>query len=131
VRVPSTRGKRVVGGVVVAAVVLGTLYLGWALLLFAGSTEGDVPDVSRLALPVGSEVVSETRDCASGGCWIDVVVRPPDGQSPEDLAVELGAAPQLQLRGNIVDPRTVWVWAEPGVDELKLRADYWSRRYVP
>jgi hypothetical protein len=35
-----------------------------------------VPDVSRLALPAGAEVISETRDCASGGCWIDVVVTP-------------------------------------------------------
>ena len=90
-----------------------------------------MPDVSRLAFPAGSEVVSEIRDCASGGCWIDIAVRPPDGQTPEDLARELGATPQLQLPGNIADPRTVWVWAEPGADELNLRADYWSRRYVP
>jgi hypothetical protein len=90
-----------------------------------------VPDVSRLALPAGAEVISETRDCASGGCWIDVVVTPPDGQSPEDLAAELGATPQVQLPGNIFDPRSVWVRAEPGGDVLKLRADYWSQEWVP
>lgn len=90
-----------------------------------------MPDFSRLALPLGAEVVTESQGCASGGCWIDLVVRPPDGQSPEDLANELGATPQLQLPGNLLDPRTVSVWAEPDADSLKLRADYWSQRYVP
>ena len=126
-----TRVGRTVLSVTVAAGILIVGYLAWELILSSGATEGDVPDASRIELPAGSEVVGEDRGCASGGCWLTLTVRPPAGQSAEDLASEIGATPQLEISGNVFDPRTVWAWAEPAAGVLSLRVDYWSQRYVP
>ncbi|WP_167132857.1 hypothetical protein [Paramicrobacterium chengjingii] len=70
-------------------------------------------------------------DCGSGGCWSLIEVRPPDGSTPEDLARELGADPQAKIAGNLIDPRTIWLWAEPKGDLLSIRADYWPSEGVP
>ena len=128
-------GTRRTQGIVTLAiagvVLLGVLYMARVLLLFAGATEGDVPDAARLQLPAGAEVIRQAEDCASGGGWVTLRVRPPSGQSPEDLAAEIGATPQLEIAGNLLDPRPVWVWAEPSAATLSLRVDYWSRKYIP
>ena len=43
----------------------------------------------------------------------------------------MGATPQLEVPGNVLDPRTIWVWAEPSGGVLTLRADYFSQEWVP
>lgn len=91
------------------------------------ATEGDVPDASRIPLPAGSEVVSRDRECASGGCWITLTVRPPSGQTPTALAEAIGATPKLEVAGHILDPRSFSVWAKPGAETVLLRADYWAQ----
>ncbi|MGF3054511.1 hypothetical protein ACQUSY_11220 [Microbacterium sp. YY-03] len=58
-------------------------------------------------------------------------MKPPAGQTPEALAEELGATPQLSIPGSFLDPRTVWVSARPGDDTLVLIADYTSSEWVP
>lgn len=68
---------------------------------------------------------------ASAGCWIEITVRPVPGSSPQELAEEIGATPQLEIPGNLVDPRTIWVRAEPGGSFLTLQADYFSQTWVP
>lgn len=127
-----TRKRRTTVVVVSAVVVaLVLVYLVRVLWLFMVATEGDVPDASAIPLPAGAQIVNEERDCASGGCWVSVDVRPPDGQSPKELAAEIGATPQLELPGNVLDPRSVWLSAQPGDGILTIRADYWSSKYVP
>lgn len=128
---PTSRTRRRTARLATAALVVGVLYGGWVLSLFASASEGAVPDPSRIPLPAGAEVFSEERGCASGGCWITISARPPSGQTPADMAKEIGATPRLELRGNIVNPRPVKVWAEVDGDTLTLRADYWSMTYVP
>jgi len=123
--------RRTVRVVVLVVVALALLYAFRTAWLVMTATEGDVPAASALPLPAGSEILDESRDCASGGCWITLEVRPPSGQTPEDLAADIGATPQLELPGNVIDPRTIWVWAEPGGDVLVLRADYFSQKWVP
>lgn len=125
------RAQGIVTVVIAGVVLLGVLYIARAILLFAGAAEGDVPAASRLYLPAGAEVIGQAQDCASGGCWITLTVQPPVGQTPEDLAAELGATPQLELAGNFLDPRPVWVWAEPSAATLSVRVDYWSQKYIP
>jgi hypothetical protein len=120
--------------ITVAAVVVGTLvlmFLGRFLWLSMGATEGSVPPASSMPLPAESEIANENTECASGGCWTTFEVRPPEGVTPEELATELGATPQARVPGSLLDPLTVWLWAEPRGDVLLVRADYWSSEWVP
>lgn len=122
---------RTVIWICVAFVVLAVFYgvrVAW-LSVMAG--EGDVPATSSVALPSGTTIVSEEKSCGSGGCWTELQVEPPDGQSADELAESLGATPQLQIAGNFFDPRTISVTAEPKGPMLLLRLDYFSGTYVP
>lgn len=115
----------------VVVVILALVYGGRVALLFMGATEGDVPTASAVPLPADAEILRENRDCASGGCWVVFTVLPPPGQSPTELAEEMRATPQLEMPGTFLDPRTIWIWAEPGNSELTLRADYFSGPWTP
>lgn len=128
---PQTRAGRIAVAAAAGTGLFAIAYSAWALFLLSGATEGAVPDISRIGLPAQVDIVDETRECASGGCWVTITVRPPAGQSAEELASEIGASPQLELPGSIFDPRTVWVWAEPVAGDLALRADYWSQQHAP
>lgn len=100
------------------------LRVGW---LTIWATEGDIPPASSLSLPAGSEILSDTHQCASGGCWSLFEVRPPDGSTQDQLAAQLGASPQACVLGSVLDPRTIRVYVEPKNDDLLLiRADYWT-----
>lgn len=99
--------------------------------LSAFATEGDVPPTASVSLPAGSEVVAEEKECASGGCWVVLSVRPPDGMSPHDLATSLGTTPQARQRGTLWDPRTVNLSSEVDGEFLVVRADYWTRQANP
>ncbi|SMH28278.1 hypothetical protein SAMN06295885_0126 [Rathayibacter oskolensis] len=123
-------GSQSRGAVVAAIVVVGllaVLYLGRLGVLFVGATEGDVPPASSIGLPAGSEVVRESVECASGGCWSLLAVRPPEGMSPEELSSELGA----RLPGSFWDPRTISLSSDPQGRLLVVRADYWTRESAP
>lgn len=122
-----TRIRRIVIVVctIVGCALIGA-YLAWVGWLFVFASEGDVPPVSTISLPAGSELVSETSECASGGCWSLFEVRPMDGSSPDQVAAALGATPQACVSGSILDPRTIRLHADPKGPLLFIRADYWS-----
>lgn len=117
--------------IVVTLVVLAMLYAGRLFWLNMMATEGDVPPASALPLPEGAEILGESTGCGSGGCSATFTIRPPAGQTPEALAEEMGAIPQLAIPGNFFDPRTVWVSARPAGSVLNLVVDYWSSEWVP
>lgn len=125
------RARRTRRVAVFLAVAVAVIWAGRLLWLTMLASEGDVPPTSAIPLPTGSEILSEERACASGGCWVEIEVRPPSGKSPQELADDIGATPQLELPGNLIDPRTIWVWADPGGHYLTLRADYFSQEWVP
>lgn len=112
-------------------VVLGLLLGGRYLVLFVGVSGGDVPSVSALDLPPGTEIVDEQKSCASGGCWVDLTVRPPEGTTAPQLAEQIGATPQAEIHGTLLDPRTIWMWGEPRAEVLELRVDFFSGKWVP
>lgn len=123
--------RAMVRAIWVTSLVLVVLYGGrvaWQMMM---ADEGDVPSSSSIPLPAGSTISSEEEACASGGCWIVVQVKPPAGQSPDDLATAMGATPQLRIPGNLFDPRTISVRAESNDQTLELRADYWSPGWEP
>ncbi|WCD91459.1 hypothetical protein [Microbacterium sp. nov. GSS16] len=116
---------------IVAAVLFALFYVARVGWLFMWADEGDVPPLSSVPLPDGAAVLNETVGCGSGGCSVVFLVRPPEGQSAEELATQMGATPQLSVPGNLWDPRTVWLWAEPAAGALKITADYTSSEWVP
>ncbi|MEV8171588.1 hypothetical protein [Microbacterium sp. NPDC077486] len=127
----ASRRRRIRTSLIVAVALLIVFYvarLGW---LFMMADEGPTPPLSAVPLPAGTQVVSESKHCGSGGCSVTFTVRPPDGMTPEQLAEEMGATPQLSVPGDLWDPRTVWVSARPSAGALKLVADYTSGEYVP
>ncbi|MHC2998799.1 hypothetical protein [Microbacterium sp. HJ5] len=128
----STATRRTIAWAV-AALTAGVLlvYLLWIGWLSTMATEGDVPPVSSIPLPAGSEVIGEELSCSSGGCTAVIEVLPPDGMSPAELAAALGAAPRLEIPGNLLDPRTINVRASAGEETLTLLADYFSHQYTP
>ncbi|OUE26253.1 hypothetical protein [Clavibacter michiganensis] len=123
------RGILIALAVVVPVLVLLALVRLAGLAVFA--TEGDVPAASSIPFPEGSAVVDESVDCASGGCWTLLSVRPPEGMTPDELAAELGATPQARLPGTLWDPRTISLTAEVQGPLLVVQADLWSQEYVP
>lgn len=127
----ATTRRRVWTIAIVVVAILALLYGGRVAVQFMGATEGDVPSASDIPLPDGATIVGESRDCGSGGCWVTFSVRPPPGQSPAELAQELGATPQLEIPGTFLDPRTTWLTAEPKTDVLSVQADYFSQRWTP
>lgn len=116
---------------IITAALLALFYGGRVAWLTTMATEGDVPPASSIPLPEGAEILGDSTGCGSGGCSVTFTVRPPAGQSPEALAEEMGATPQMSVPGTIWDPRTVWVSARPAGSVLNLVVDYWSTEWVP
>jgi hypothetical protein len=128
--VAHTRRRWIVAATFVVAALL-LLYAGRLVLLLIGATEGDVPPASSIPLPAGSTIVSESVECASGGCWTLATVRPPEGVTPEELSDRLGTTPQARLAGSFLDPRAISLSSEIHAEMLVVRADYWSRPWAP
>lgn len=133
--VRAARRRRVtwvaLGAGVALLALLPLLYAGRVAWLSVMATEGDVPPASAVPLPEGAEIIGESVGCGSGGCSVTFTVQPPDGQSPESLAEQMGATPQITVPGDFWDPRTVWVSARPAGGVLRLVVDYWSEEWVP
>lgn len=123
--------RRMLWTFVIVLVLAALFYGGRVAWLSMMATEGAVPPASALPLPDGAEVLGESTSCGSGGCSVTFRVRPPAGQTPEALAEEMGATPQLAIPGHFLDPRTVWVSASPAGSVLNLNVDYWSEEWVP
>jgi hypothetical protein len=105
--------------------VLAVLYLARLGLLFIGADEGDIPSATLIpAPPTGAQILSEGKDCASGGCWWEVVVVPATGQSIDELASEMGVADEQHVAGNFWDPRTITIGSRVVPDGLMVYAQY-------
>lgn len=104
---------------------LAALYLVHLALLFLGAHEGDVPSANLIPeSPVGVQPISEGKECGSGGCWWQVVLRPAQGQSPEDLAARMGVAKEQKLSGSVFDPRNVTLGSTTVGNELRIYVSY-------
>ncbi len=109
--------------------VLGTyvlLYLMYAAYLFMFADEGSLPPRWRIPdVPSEAQVIRETKECGSGGCWRQVVVQPERGQTPEDLARELDLSEEGQRHGwQWYDPHSVWIGASVDDGDLVITAGY-------
>lgn len=125
---PGTRGP---GRLYWASGVLGTLavlalaYAVWAGYLALMASQGSVPPRSRIPdITSGAQIASDTKECASGGCWRQIVLTPAPGQSPHDLAVEMGVADAKRHPWLLLDPHSVEVGSQINGDELSIYVQY-------
>ncbi|WP_433534673.1 hypothetical protein ACQPZK_21160 [Micromonospora sp. CA-249363] len=108
--------------------VVGLLACGWGLwfaALWAFGDEGSLPPKWRIPdVPAGATVVDESETCASGGCSWQVTLAPPAGQSPQELADQMGLSKSLNLPPKLLDPGSVYVVAEPRNGQLVIHVGY-------
>ncbi|WP_456599887.1 hypothetical protein [Blastococcus sp. SYSU DS0616] len=70
--------------------------------------EGAVPPSSDTpALPTGVTVAREEVACGSGGCWRELTLRGPRGQSAADLAASVGLPQEVCSARSLLDRRRV------------------------
>ena len=71
-------------------------------------------------LPPVTTIVATERDCGSGGCWINVEVRPADGRSEASLMEALGIDhdPYACERGGPPMFWTICHWRSDAVADL-------------
>lgn len=111
---------------VAVSAVLGLLLAMWALRFpLLALDEGALPPKSRIPhMPADATVLEETEACGSGGCWWLITVKPPAGQSPEELARDMGLSEKRREPATLLDPGAVYVGAEARGDELVIHVGY-------
>ncbi|MGC4880564.1 hypothetical protein ACLQ26_30345 [Micromonospora sp. DT43] len=119
------RTKRVLVAVSVTVGLLSCLWVLWFLSLRVFGDEGALPPKSRLPeVPAGASVVDESTECASGGCWRQLTLAPAAGQTPEDLAREMGLTEEQSLPPTLFDPGSVYVGARVAEGRLIVHLGY-------
>lgn len=102
--------KRAVVAVAVAAVLASCLWGAGFLQLALSGDDGPLPPRWRVpVVPAGVTVVEDTKMCGSGGCWWSLTLQPVAGQTPEELAREMGVASERVEPMTLTDPGRVTV----------------------
>lgn len=113
---------------VAVAWVIGLLVVAyglWAAYLAVFDGEGALPPRSRIPeVPAGARVVSDTKECASGGCWWELLVQPAPGQSPQDLAATMGVVGEVRKSWRVLDPHSVTVGSHLHADAVRIYVRY-------
>jgi hypothetical protein len=101
---------------------LWSLSFVWILLF---KEEGLLPPRWRIPeVPPGVSVLADDENCASGGCWRTLTLRPPAGQSPEVLKRRLGLETAQELPPTLTDPGYVARSAEISKGDVIVRVRY-------
>jgi hypothetical protein len=117
--------RYVLVGAFSAAGMLAAAWTLWFLALLAFGNEGALPPKWRIPdVPAGATVVEQSRTCGSGGCWWQLILRPPPGQTPQDLARDMGLSREQHEWPALLDPGFVAAGAEARDDELVVHVGY-------
>lgn len=113
-------------GAVITMTGTGAVVVAWFVVPVLLVTLDEVAVPPRSDIPAGLDVLDEGMGCGSGGCWRELSVRPPDGQSAEEYADSLvsdglGCEPR-----SWVDRRRVCTWANARGDVVVV-SQQWSR----
>lgn len=115
-----------------AAVLIGVwfAYVAGSHLLV---DEGPVPSSSfDPEIPAGATLLSSEKVCASGGCWRELHIDPPEGFSAQELAQEMGIEAKRCTLPFSLDLLTVCVTSEvrprgnPAHAPLQVYIRFWS-----
>ncbi|MFF0255832.1 hypothetical protein ACFYPW_25395 [Micromonospora zamorensis] len=119
------RTKHLLVAVSVTVGLLSCLWVLGFLSLRVFGTEGALPPDSRIPkVPSGASIIDEGMECASGGCWRLISVQPAAGQTPEDLADEMGLTEGQSLSPTLFDPGFVYVGARAKEGKLIIHLGY-------
>ncbi len=100
-------------GATALTVLVAALHLAMGAHLWAFASEGSLPPGWRNPdLPAGADVVTETTECASGGCWREVAVDPAGDDTPAELAAAMGLTPDDRY-GFVTHDRQGWRFLDP------------------
>jgi hypothetical protein len=119
-------GIGVVCSVLIVVGLVAVLYLLRVGVLYAFSTEGDVPAAESMAFPDGATVVRTDKVCGSGGCSSIFTVRPGEKSSAEELAKYLDTTFDGQIPGTFFDPRPISFMSEIQGNLVVVTADVWK-----
>lgn len=123
---PRRRTRKVIVGLILV-LGLGSCLWGSGFLYLAalGGEVGSLPSRSRVPeVPAGAIVVSEDKNCGSGGCWREILVEPPAGQTPEDLERAMGLTTSRHEGPTLFDPGAVYIGAEVFQGRLRIIVGY-------
>lgn len=113
---------------VVGALVVPIYAARLALISLEGLDNAGVPSADSMRFPEGTEVLSTSTECASGGCRAIFNVRPPEGSEQRTFA-KIYLVDRGQLGGTLWDPRVIYVSAEVFTrNTWVVQADYWTGR---
>ena len=113
--------------VVVTLVTLVGLVLTYeaGAVVLAELDEGGIPPASAVpALPQGVTITGDGMGCGSGGCWRELNLSGPPGQSPADLAASVAPAGQTCTGRNWITARRVCSSVTVSGDEVRLDLSY-------
>ena len=107
------------------AVVLVLAYGIWAAYLAFTASEGALPPRFRLPdVPSGARVLQDTSQCASGGCWRQLVLQPAGDESPGDLADQMGLLREVRYSWRLFDPHSVTIGSRAEGGQLSVYVQY-------
>jgi hypothetical protein len=130
-RTTAGRWRAVVKVAAIGVALLLVVTLLHAAFLWAFADELPAPPASSLPdVPSSVEVIEEGMQCASGGCWQELSLRPAEGQSTKELAVELGLDVERCDWVSLWDPRRVCVGSLAEADVLLVYAANYSRAFT-
>lgn len=126
-RLRTWRWAWLISGIAAALTVsLVCIYMVWMGYLAIFASEGALPPRWRLPdTPSDAEIISDGTQCASGGCWREFRVQPAPGQSPSDLADEMGVSDPQHLSWHPLDPYPVTIESLPNKEALVVRISYY------
>ncbi|WP_433789401.1 hypothetical protein [Actinoplanes sp. CA-252034] len=88
--------------VVITAGFLWSVRFAW---LYVFSDEGAMPPQWRVPpVPAGATVLEDGMQCASGGCWWSLTLKPPPGRTPEEMRWQMGLETEERLGPTLTDP---------------------------
>ncbi|WP_203752477.1 hypothetical protein [Actinoplanes cyaneus] len=118
------RTRKVVVGLILGFGV-GACLWGSVFVYLKALGEGALPSESRIPeVPAGATVVSRDKGCGSGGCWWELLVEPPAGQSPEELERRMGLTGMQHRAPTLFDPGSIYIATDTFQGRLRISVGY-------
>lgn len=110
----SARSGRATVRIVVGLLIVLAVGTGWFLHAVINADGADVPPTEQMpALPAGAAASPVQQHCGSGGCWLEMLVGPPEGASLAVLAEQMRVAEERVLAPGSAQSAVNLRWFEP------------------
>lgn len=121
----SARSGRATVRIVVGLLIVLAVGTGWFLHAVINADGADVPPAEQMpALPAGAAASPVQQHCGSGGCWLEMLVGPPEGTSLAVLAEQMRVAEERCSRLDLLNLRSTCVGSNPADGGLLVYLRY-------